>query len=1032
MRNRLSNGSKHVALAACMLALGANFSACTDDYVLDEQKPAWLNSSIYETIKSDGNYQNYLTLLSDPDVNTDDTENDWASTLSRTGSKTVLIAKDQAWDQFFKKNATLPTSNPWHYAQSYEQLSASQKKLILYNSMLPNAIVMENLSTERSEQDGETTLKRGMVLRRETDIDALDTVAYIAVDDLPKTYWDADLQKNEDEKELVEVDQWSRIRHGELGYKHVYLLNDNSAPMLLHFTNEYLASNAITDDDFRIFMGRERSTQDVHIFDALLDSTDIVCENGYINMTEKPLTPLPNMAEIIRTNGKTNIFSHMLDRFSVPVFSSSALHDRFVAQNPAFQDIDTLYVKRYYSQRSYGGKPHRMNADEAEYKGALLRYDPGWNQYFPATSTAAGDMGAMFIPSDKRLLEYFNAGGVGRSLIEEYASEPTASYNLSNLETLYRDIDQIPMRIIYAIINYCMFESFVTTVPSKMTRLREEVTLEQIFLDNDNKLTKDDGTIDTVMMACNGAVYIMDRMMAPSDFTSVASPAFIRTTNKVIRWAIYSDAEQARPKMCLNFYAYLKAMQSRFTFFLPCDEAMKYYYDPMSFTARNPRLIRFLYTGKGDVPIKNGKGVAAVYNVQEGTIGNDIGSETVDPGDIVDRLRLLLENNTIVHADASKDADINEEIDEYYLSKNGMGIKVTRDDITGKIKYAQGGFQLENEREGLSHNHPGILYCEPEIVGGDKHQNGRSFTMDAPLIPAARSVFSVLTNIKRGEDGEDETEFLDESNMESNPYYQFMRLCWEVEPDIIKKSGLVDENDPQYTESGGAERLEKAINKYHTFVDNKAVDYNVEFFNNYNYTVFAPNNEAVLQAIQNGLPTWKTIKDKFDTMPKDNEGNLTNRQDSLELQYDIVYLTNFVRTHFADRSVFADKSEISSPEELFTNSYDRKNYIFTKVFYKRENRGAGTTLMVRDEFSNDWKEASNDYKYKNIMTCDRICSKIVKNANTLRSATTVASSYAVVHLIDGVLNHTELDGDRYPSYTDSREAREYIKKFAIR
>lgn len=74
MRNRLSNGSKHVAFAACMLALGVNFSACTDDYVLDDQKPTWLNSSIYETLESNGGYTKFLTLIADPDVNSGDSE----------------------------------------------------------------------------------------------------------------------------------------------------------------------------------------------------------------------------------------------------------------------------------------------------------------------------------------------------------------------------------------------------------------------------------------------------------------------------------------------------------------------------------------------------------------------------------------------------------------------------------------------------------------------------------------------------------------------------------------------------------------------------------------------------------------------------------------------------------------------------------------------------------------------------------------------------------------------------------------------
>ena len=67
------------------------------------------------------------------------------------------------------------------------------------------------------------------------------------------------------------------------------------------------------------------------------------------------------------------------------------------------------------------------------------------------------------------------------------------------------------------------------------------------------------------------------------------------------------------------------------------------------------------------------------------------------------------------------------------------------------------------------------------------------------------------------------------------------------------------------------------------------------------------------------------------------------------------------------------------------------------------------------------------------MTCDRENSKTVKDASSLNGTTTSASSYAVVHLIDGVLNHEQLDADgQYPSFTNAKESRAYIKRFAIR
>lgn len=193
--------------------------------------------------------------------------------------------------------------------------SPPAKKLLLHTSMLNNAIVMENLASSTGSNP-----ERGKYLRRYTDVEAVDTVTRIAVTDLPWSYWSADRQAQENDKKFVEPDQWSRIRNGGiLGYDSIYMVTDSSLSMMVHFTNEFMALNKITDTDFRVFMGRDRITSDVHIYDAHLDSADITCENGYVNMTEKPLAPLGNMAEVIRTNGRTNIFSHMLERFSVPL-----------------------------------------------------------------------------------------------------------------------------------------------------------------------------------------------------------------------------------------------------------------------------------------------------------------------------------------------------------------------------------------------------------------------------------------------------------------------------------------------------------------------------------------------------------------------------------------------------------------------------------------------------------------------------------------------------------------------------------------
>ena len=69
MTNRLSKWSRHSSRLVCLLAACGLMYACKDEFTLDDEKPSWLNSSIYESLQERGNFKTYLRLLSDKDVN---------------------------------------------------------------------------------------------------------------------------------------------------------------------------------------------------------------------------------------------------------------------------------------------------------------------------------------------------------------------------------------------------------------------------------------------------------------------------------------------------------------------------------------------------------------------------------------------------------------------------------------------------------------------------------------------------------------------------------------------------------------------------------------------------------------------------------------------------------------------------------------------------------------------------------------------------------------------------------------------------
>ena len=1007
MKNRFSTTAKHMARALCVFAVCGLSWSCTDDYKWDDEKPTWLNSSIYESLQTgmkddQGNvthtFSNYLRLLEDRDVNPEGVRN-LKDVLSKTGSKTVFVADDNAWEAFYQRNATLPETNPWHNATSYNRLSPAQKKLLIHASMLNNAIVMENLAS--SDGQGDAAPARGQYMRRYTDVDLVDSITFLPAEEVPYTYNAAD---DENRNFWKEFDS----RHGD--GKGIYLVLDSTRSMMLHFTQEHMANHQITNEDFAKFMGKDRNTRDVHIYDALLVAQDGVAENGYVNVTEKVVTPLPNMAELIRTNGNTNIFSHMLDRFSYP-YRNAAVTESYKKLHPDFDGI--IYTKHYFALNGVGGKSQTITPTGqkfADEKGeAYLQYDPGWNE-FRYEFDAREDMAAMFVPNDKTMFEYFTEGGAGWQLVLTYAEDPYAEVAEGDFDALYRKIDQIPLSTLKDLINVIMFNSFNNAVPSKMMDLRDYQSREEMFTPEDVAL------IDTCMMACNGAVYVMNKVYGPASYISVAAPANISTTNLIMKWAINNGADQSNDQMHLNYSAYLMAMRSNFTFFLPSDEALKRYYDPVSFTSQKPRIIEMAFLEKSStLPVAVGKILykyitpanAAAEGREAGEIGDRYNADNLEKSELINRLKDILESHTIVH-DGTNPID---NADQYYITKNNSAVKVTKDAQNNIIK-VQGGFQLENERAGvvgsMTNVRPsrGIQGIEVTTANTNHMANGTTYIIDdSPIIPASKSVYSIMH---------------DEFGDVCEQFYEMTNVSAHSE--VIKACGM-------------------DISTLAVWVDGKTaggVDQNVKFFSNYLYTVFVPTNEAIEEARANGLQTWEEIEADYESLPMTDDGTekrILNGADSTRLQAKITYLNNFVRCHFVDNSIFVDNSE-RTEADFITSSYDIDNGVFVKVHTSRTKEGGETRLHVRDDQGGPLLTVQDDMQ--NIMARDIVClydpngnySGAKRSPTGERSMNNIvlqSSSFAVLHQIDGVLNHTKLNSGKYPTFSSTSECKSYLR-----
>jgi uncharacterized surface protein with fasciclin (FAS1) repeats len=377
------------------------FTNCNDEYFYENNIPENLGKSIYDYLQNDGNFTTYIRLIDDLD---------YAEVLAKTGSKTLFVADDAAFQRFF-------ANNPWG-VKNYEELALWQKQFILNSSMINNALLIEGLSTIEGPV-------KGQALRRAT---AASVLVGFEKDELPNNAY------------------WERFHT-----KGIYLAKDITPIPMLHFLEAQMTAKSITDKDFSIlFNGIQRTKDDAYIYNIKVKQRDIICQNGYIHVLEDVLIPPSNMAEIIRTAPETHLFSSLLERFAAPYYNSE-----LTAQHQQTGGTDSVFVKGYFSTRSgtvtYNPVNKTVMAPDGSTVANFLLYDPGWNLYRSSESVGSfqTDMAAIFAPSDAALQKYFNEGS-GRALVERYGS-----------------LENIPNEVLDKLVKNHMQAEFLSTLPSQ-------------------------------------------------------------------------------------------------------------------------------------------------------------------------------------------------------------------------------------------------------------------------------------------------------------------------------------------------------------------------------------------------------------------------------------------------------------------------------------------------------------------------------------------------------------------------------------
>lgn len=712
LKRRLVKGASRTFAALLLLGGTMGFSSCKDDLLTGT--PEWLGSSIYEELEAREQFTQTLALINDPDL----ADAHYPELLRLTGSMTVFVANDAAWQRYLSKRGL----------SSVTQLSRAEKRRLLKASMINSAYLIELLD---NESNGSTDPFEGRTMRRESRMELDDGLTILSNTDMPA------VNPYRVDGDGAVIDYWSDVR----GKSSIKIYQDATVAPMVHFLPGFMSQTGITNEDLAVISnGASQSVNRSYINGHPISLNkgvwskdagktylqDITCQNGYIHILDEVPEPLPNMAEIIRQKPQFSIFSDLLERFSYPAIYNTITNEDGTR--------DVYYTRRYFNASQNHGLDQYTKED-----GTLVSvtnrlgiassskgFDPGWNQYALYTNPEtpmSRDAAAMFVPTNEWMEAYLHNDGAAIGAKYDY------------------DWTKVPDNLVVQFLDNCMQTSFRSTIPSKFAGVKNTAS--------DNMgITMDD--VDSCFMACNGVVYEMTKVFAAPKHQSVGFPAslFADEKDENKKMSIASRIQDYEPPMynpgtqtehpyhkawrVNEFNAYLSSMSSTYSYLLAIDNAYGYYIDPYSIVEKKPAAFRFyLPTGNSDLPMR-----AEAFLLDENMQLTETRTTAPNLTVVANRIYDLMDNSIIVHG--QRPSTPIHPGQEVYLTKAGGAVKVqfSGNTVTG----IAGSYQAEKGE---------YISVTPELIF-DMTDKGNGVTYILGALPQSTltSPYQLMTNLE--------------------------------------------------------------------------------------------------------------------------------------------------------------------------------------------------------------------------------------------------------------------------------------------
>lgn len=630
---------------------------------------------------------------------------------------------------------------------------------------------------------------------------------------------------------------------------------------------------------------------------------------------------------------------------------------------------------------------------DAEYSDIYNHIDSAWtvcNSLLDRVATTL-QTPAIILPTNEALKAFLLA-----------ADNPLRSFGI-NQDNYYTTLMSLPREVLQPFVKEWFRTSFTDVLPSRYSNMRSakgHQLLAGVTTPEAYKLA-----VQQVITAADGIIVVVDAVPNAEDLRNELT--FVKLAGRVAGAALTANDRYEGERRTSPFSTdYQREMHNKsFTMFVPTDAGLEQYglVDPISMASNNRVSWRYWsltpdsissngtrqiavaarayrYDYKEVRNTETARPLAAIYS---SNANDDCANGNFGPvkrqllTDMLDQHIVLQDVNSLLNTQR-----------HWYLSRSGMPIYMKEHTNTNIV--VNGGMQIDLNEKDVADKHD----CTLQFVG--QNSTGTSVFIDRPMQPTTQNVYQRLQS------NDAFSMFFDCANA-LNGAYDLKNQLFDIETSeaLNRKYTIFADFSGSYARYGNANTML------------------VNFFHNFNYTIFVPTNEGMQKAIAEGLPTIESIE-QFVEESLDGNGQLPDdKREQAQARY--LTLLNFLKYHFCDKSYFLEPDlESGDTEQTTTACIDASNQ---QALTADINSGNGM-LMVRD--------ASNRYKAVKPDLANIIARDAEFNNDPTRARYILSASNVVLHGMDNadyLLFDNTLNGDFTRAWRTPSAARKFVKKY---